>query len=122
MPVVFHDNVPFDPFRTGATYQTLVGDERGSTPFRIGIQTSSPGYRTQLHSHPYMEALTILEGEGEAWMEGGASFPVSPGMTLVFPAHTKHWFRVVGTRPLKTCGVHASPHRIVIVHEDDAQG
>ena len=66
MPVVFHDNVPFDPFRTGATYQTLVGDERGSTPFRIGIQTSSPGYRTQLHSHPYMEALTILEGEGEA--------------------------------------------------------
>ena len=24
MPVVFHDNVPFDPFRTGATYQTLV--------------------------------------------------------------------------------------------------
>lgn len=55
-------------------------------------------------------------------MEGGASFPVSPGMTLVFPAHTKHWFRVVGTRPLKTCGVHASPHRIVIVHEDDAQG
>ena len=39
MPVVFHDNVPFDPFRTGATYQTLVGDEQGSTPFRIGIQT-----------------------------------------------------------------------------------
>jgi quercetin dioxygenase-like cupin family protein len=118
MPVVIHEDVPFDPFRTGATYQTVVGDAQGSTPLRIGIQTSSPGYRTPLHSHPYMEALTILEGEGEAWMEGGAPFPVQPGMTLVFPAHTRHWFRATGARPLKTCGVHASPHRIVIEHED----
>ena len=86
MPIVIHDDVPLDPFRSGATYQTVVGDAQGSTPFRIGIQTSSPGYRTPLHSHPYMEALTILEGEGEAWMEGGDPFPVKPGMTLVFPA------------------------------------
>ena len=118
MPVVVHDDVPFDPFRTGATYQTVVGDAQGSTPLRIGIQTSSPGYRTPLHSHPYMEALTILEGEGEAWMEGSEPFPVKPGMTLVFPAHVRHWFRALGARPLKTCGVHASPHRIVIEHEE----
>ena len=89
MPMVLHVDVPFDPFRTGATYQTLVGDDQGSTPFRIGIQTSPPGYRTPLHSHPYTEALTILEGEGEAWMEGRAVFPVSPGMTLVFPPRTE---------------------------------
>ena len=118
MPVVIHDDVPFDPFRDGATYQTLVGDAQGSTPVRIGIQTSSPGYRTPLHSHPYMEALMILEGEGEAWMEGGEPFAVKPGMTLVFPAHTRHWFRALGTRPLKTCGVHTSPHRIVIEHDE----
>jgi mannose-6-phosphate isomerase-like protein (cupin superfamily) len=65
-----------------------------------------------------MEALTILEGDGEAWMEGGDPFPVKPGMTLVFPAHTRHWFRALGSRPLKTCGVHGSPHRIVIEHEE----
>ena len=59
MPVVVHDKVPFDPFTPGATYQTVVGDAQGSTPFRLGIQTSSPGYRTPLHSHPYMEALTV---------------------------------------------------------------
>src|SRR5688572_7919430 len=64
MPVVVHKDVPFDPFNPGATYQTLVGDAQGSTPFRLGIQTSSPGYRTPLHSHPYMESLTVLEGEG----------------------------------------------------------
>jgi quercetin dioxygenase-like cupin family protein len=118
MPVVVHDDVPFDPFRTGATYQTVVGDAQGSTPFRVGIQTSSPGYRTPLHSHPYMEALTILEGEGEAWMEGRDIFPVSPGMTLVFPPRTRHWFRALGDRPLITCGVHGSPHRIVDVHQE----
>ena len=81
MPVVVHDKVPFDPFTPGATYQTVVGDAQGSTPFRLGIQTSSPGYRTPLHSHPYMEALTVVEGEGEAWMEGREPFPIAPGMT-----------------------------------------
>jgi quercetin dioxygenase-like cupin family protein len=120
MPVVVHVNVPFDPFRAGATYQTVVGDEKGSTPLRVGIQTSSPGYRTPLHSHPYMEALTILEGEGEAWMEGREPFPISPGMTLVFPANTRHWFRA-GARGIKTYGIHASPHRIVTEHEDDGK-
>ena len=121
MPVVVHDEVPFDPFPSGATYQTLVGDDQGSTPFRLGIQTSSPGFRTPLHSHPYMETVTVLEGEGEAWMEGGTPFAIRPGMTMVFPANTRHWFRALGTRPLTTYGIHASPHRIVIVHEDDGQ-
>ena len=121
MSVVVHDKVPFEPFPSGATYQTLVGDDKGSTPFLLGIQTSSPGFRTPLHSHPYMETVTVLEGEGEAWMEGGAPFAIRPGMTMVFPAGVRHWFRALGTRPLKTYGIHASPHRIVIVHEDDGQ-
>ena len=87
MPVVYHDNVPSEPFRGGATYQTVVGDQQGSTPVRLGIQTSPPGYRTPLHSHPYMEALMILEGAGEAWIEGSDDLiALAPGMTLVFPA------------------------------------
>ena len=85
MPVVVHDDVPFDPFAPGATYQTVV------------------------------------EGEGEAWMEGREPFPIAPGMTLVFPANTRHWFRALGARPLKTFGLHASPHRVVIEHEDDGK-
>lgn len=66
MPVVYHSEVVPEPFKGGATYQTLVGDEHGSTPIRVGIQTSPPGYKTPLHSHPYMETITVLEGEGEA--------------------------------------------------------
>jgi len=120
MPVVYHGNVPNEPFRGGATYQTVVGDQQGSTPVRLGIQTSPPGYRTPLHSHPYMEALMILEGAGEAWIEGSDGLiALAPGMTLVFPANVRHQFRTLGGKPLKTLGVHTSSHRIVVVHEDN---
>jgi quercetin dioxygenase-like cupin family protein len=114
MPVVHHEAVPQELFTGGATYQTLVGDAQGSTPVRVGIQTSPPGYRTRTHSHPYMEILTVLEGQGEGWIdgEGDTLFKLQPGVTLVFPANVRHWFRTVGERPLKTLGVHASPDRI----------
>jgi len=114
MPVIQLAEVAHEPFRGGATYQTLVGDAEGSTPVRIGIQTSPPGYRTPLHTHPYLEVITVLDGEGEAWIEGsGATVPLKPGVTLVLPAGVRHWFGATRGQTLTTYGVHASPHRIV---------
>lgn len=113
MAVIQHESVAHESFTGGATYQTLVGDAQGSTPIRVGIQTSPPGYRTRTHSHPYMEVLTVLEGQGEGWIEGREGVcRLEPGVTLVFPANVRHWFAATGERPLKTLGVHASPHRI----------
>jgi quercetin dioxygenase-like cupin family protein len=118
MPVVYHSDVAAEPFKGGATYQTLVGDEQGSTPIRVGIQTSPPGYKTALHSHPYLETITVLEGEGEAWLQDSDELvALKPGMTLVLRPHVRHWFRATGDRPLKTYGVHASPYRIVNIHD-----
>jgi quercetin dioxygenase-like cupin family protein len=118
MPVIEHATLPSEPFRGGATYQIVVGDDSGSTPIRLGIQTSPPGYRTAVHSHPYLETITVLEGEGEAWIEDGDGIVrIGPGMTLVLPANVRHWFQATGNRPLVILGVHASPHRIVEVHE-----
>jgi mannose-6-phosphate isomerase-like protein (cupin superfamily) len=117
MPIVYHKDVPLESFGGGATYQTLVGDAEGSTPVRIGIQVSPPGYATPTHSHPYVEILTILEGTGEAWMQGRDDLvALQPGMTLILPADLPHWFRATGEQPLKTYGVHASPHRLVDIH------
>ena len=117
MPVVKLADVPHEPFKGGATYQTIVGDQQGSTPIRVGTQTSPPGYKTALHSHPYMETVTVLEGEGEAWLEGAEeTVQLKPGTTLIFAANQRHWFRATGVTPLVTLGVHASPHRIVNVH------
>jgi quercetin dioxygenase-like cupin family protein len=119
MPAVYHARVSPEPMKGAATYQTLVGDAAGSTPIRVGVQTSPPGYRTPLHSHPYMETITVLDGEGEAWLEGGADLvKMQPGVTLVMPANVRHWFRAAGDKPLITLGVHASPHRIVNVDDD----
>ena len=119
MPVVHHSDVAGEPFKGGATYQTLVGDERGSTPIRVGIQTSPPGYKTPLHSHPYLETITVLEGQGEAWLEGRDGLvPLQAGVTLVLTPHLRHWFRATGQLPLKTYGVYASPRRIVVIHDE----
>src|SRR3954447_913792 len=82
--VIRHDAVAPESFRAGMSYRTLVGDDRGSTPLRVGIQTSSPGYKTLLHSHPYMEVITVLDGRGEAWVDGHDNLiELTPGITLV---------------------------------------
>ena len=84
----------------------------------MGIQTSPPGYRTPLHSHPYLETITVLEGRGEAWLQGREELvTLEPGVTLVLEPHQRHWFRATGDAPLMTYGVHASPKRIVVVHD-----
>ena len=119
--VVRHDDVALEHFPDGATYRTLVGDdaEALSQEVRIGIQSSPPGYATPLHSHPYTEILTVLEGEGVAWIEGGADeIALAPGMTVVLPAKLPHAFRATGTGPLVTYGLHVSPDRIVDIHDD----
>jgi len=119
MPVVELENVPLEPFKGGATYQTIVGDQAGSTPIRVGIQTSPPGYKTPRHSHPYMETVTVLEGEGEAWLgDQTETVQLKAGTTLVLPANLQHWFRATGAKSLVTLGVHASPKRIVIIHDE----
>ena len=119
MPVIQHADVTAEPFKGGATYRTLVGDALGSTPVRIGIQTSPPGYKTPVHTHPYLETITVLEGRGEAWIDGRDGIvDLKPGVTLVLPANVRHWFGAVGDAPLVTYGVHAAPHRVVEVHGD----
>jgi len=114
MPIIDVKDVAKQTFPGGATYQTLVGDAEGTTPIRLGLQISEPGYSTGTHSHPYMEVVTVIEGTGEAWVEGQDGLAaIGPGTTMVLPANVKHGFRVTGTAQLKTYGVHASPDRLV---------
>ena len=118
MPVIQVDSVPMENFHDGATYQTLVGDDEGSTPVRLGLQVSPPGFSTGEHHHPYLEIVTVVEGEGRAWIEGeGDEVAIGPGTTMIFPANVRHYFRVTGDKPMKTYGVHASPERVVVREE-----
>jgi quercetin dioxygenase-like cupin family protein len=67
-----------------------------------------------VHSHPYVETLTVLAGRGEAWLDGEeARIALEPGVTVVLPANRPHVFRVVGDEPLVTLGIHTFGKRIV---------
>ena len=122
LTVIRHAERPTVAFPGGASYQPIIGDDTGAgLPIRTGIQTSPPGYQTRLHSHPYAEVLTVLEGRGEAWLadEDGV-VGLEPGVSITFPANRVHAFRVVGDRPLVTFGIHATGKRIVNYAEPPA--
>ena len=110
-----------------ATYRSIIGDDTGEgLPIRTGIQTSQPGYQTRVHSHPYVETLTVISGRGEAWLDGepggkSGRIALEPGITVVLPADRPHAFRVVGDEPLVTLGIHTFGKRIVN-YRDDAAG
>jgi quercetin dioxygenase-like cupin family protein len=127
MKVVRLDETEKVSFGPDAYYQLIIGDDDGATPIRTGIQTSEPGYVTQVHSHPYLEVLHILEGTAEAWLDGREDEKVilRQGDTIALPPNVPHAFRVVGDEILRTYGVHASPKRIVHYKDGattDAQG
>ena len=113
--VISESERPVVDFPGGATYRTLIGDDNGvEIPIRTGIQTSQPGYATRVHSHPYVEVLTVLEGRGEAWLDGEeGTIEMAPGVTISIPAGRVHGFRVVGDQPLVTYGIHTFNKRIV---------
>jgi len=113
--VIREEDRPVVDFPGGATYRTLIGDDNGADiPIRTGIQTSEPGYATRVHSHPYVEVLTVIAGHGEAWLDGKAgTIAMAPGVTISIPAGCVHGFRVLGEEPLVTYGIHTYPKRIV---------
>lgn len=113
--VIRHADRPRVPFAGGAIYCPLIGDDNGAgVAVRTGIQTSPPGYETRPHSHPYVEMLTVLDGRGEAWVDGKEGLiTLEPGVTIVLPADRVHGFRAIGDRPLVTFGIHVSAKRIV---------
>jgi mannose-6-phosphate isomerase-like protein (cupin superfamily) len=130
--VIRESERPVVDFAGGATYRAIIGDDSGaSLPIRTGIQTSPPGYQTRVHSHPYVETLTVIEGRGEAWLadgpDGGGQdggeperIALEPGTTVVLPANRPHAFRVVGDKPLVTLGIHTFGKRIVNYRDEAA--
>ena len=110
-----HADRPSVAISGGAIYCPVIGDDSGDgLPIRVGIQTSPRGYATRPHSHPYVEILTVLEGLGEAWLEGeDGVVAMEPGVTIAVPANRLHGFRTKGDRPLVTYGIHLSDRRIV---------
>ena len=113
--VIRIEDRPVVDFGGGATYRSIIGDDTGrDLPIRTGVQVSPPGYQTRIHSHPYVETLTVLEGRGEVWLDGeDGKVTLEPGVTVAIPAGRKHGFRATGDKPLVTLGIHVHGKRIV---------
>ena len=78
------------------------------------IRPSLATMRDRRRYASYMEVVSVLEGQGEAWIDGqDGLLAIGPGITMVFPPNTKHGFRATGLVDLKTHGVHASAERIL---------
>src|SRR5262245_55728686 len=115
LKVVRLDETEVVKFGPDAVYQLILGDDEGTTPIRQGIQTSQPGYVAPVHSHPSMDVLHILEGVGEAWVEGRQDTKVTlrQGDTIATPPEVPHSFRVFRDDVLRLLGTHSPPKRIV---------
>ena len=96
-------------------YHPVIGDEAGSTPVPIGIQTAEPEYVAAVHSHPYMEILHIFDGVAEVMdrQSGRPEGHFAQRQHDRDPGRDAASFRTVGNKVLRLLGAHASPKRIV---------
>ncbi len=95
--------------------RVLVGDESGSTPIRIALQTCQAGYDVPFHCHPYIEYLIVLEGSAAFSIESDGLQQVELGQGDTVELHPGVWhaFKTSTTTVTRLLGIHLSPERIV---------
>jgi len=95
----------------GRTLQWLATPERlGSANLSVAIMDCPAGSIVRpLHAHrDTEEVLLVLEGEGEAWVDGDTA-PFKKGDVVLFPANSKHMVRNTGSGPLIAAAIFAPP-------------
>jgi len=83
----------------------------GSKQLSIALMVC-PAYSVvkPLHAHRDVEeVILILEGEGEAWVDGEVA-RFHAGDAVLFPANSRHQVRNTGGSPLKTASIFAHPY------------
>lgn len=76
--------------------------EENARRMRAGMVTLGPSEECGRHStEAYEELLIILEGSGEAELEGHGTLPVAAGQVVYFPPRTHHNVCQRGAGPLR---------------------
>lgn len=99
------------------------------TPETIGAEKLSLAIMTcpaksivrPLHSHTGIEeVILILEGEGQAWVDGEVAF-FKKGDAVLFPVNSKHQVRNTGNNALITASIFSAPTspESYVVYEKD---
>lgn len=101
-----------------------------ATPETIGSQNLSiaimdcPAHSIvrPMHAHQDTEEIIlILEGEGEAWVDGDKAF-FKKGDAVLFPVNSKHQVRNTGDGSLVTASIFSPPtnNQKYVIYEEDA--
>lgn len=107
----------------GRQLQWLVTPETiGAEKISMAVMNCPPGSTVRpLHSHRGIEEiLFILEGEGEAWVDGDVA-PFKKGDAVLLPANSRHMVRNTGTTSLRTCSIFSPPTSpdTYVLYEDE---
>lgn len=101
------DQIPVVDRGEGINTTPLVGTAIGAKVFSSGITTFPPGGAIALHTHNVDEQVTVLEGEGEAEIQG-KRHPVKPYDTTFIQAGITHRFINTGKGRMRIMWVYAS--------------
>jgi mannose-6-phosphate isomerase-like protein (cupin superfamily) len=101
----------------------ITAETVGARQMSIAIMNCPVGSVVRpLHGHRGIEeVILILEGEGEAWVDGEKAF-FRKGDAVFFPADSKHQVRNTGDVPLVTASIFSAPTRpdSYVIYEEDA--
>ena len=100
-----------EPIGRGGGIETvrLSADLLPDQGFTMGITSFPPGTSIALHSHNTIEQVTVIEGEGEAELNG-ERFPAKPYDTTQMPPGEMHRFLNTGTGIMRILWVYGSTH------------
>jgi quercetin dioxygenase-like cupin family protein len=95
------DLLPWEPFggKTREIYRKPLSKLSFPSNFKASLTLAKPGGDFPEHADPYTHIFYILEGEGEAWMEG-EKIAWKAGTALTVPAGRKHGYRNSGKTDL----------------------
>ena len=91
------ESSPWEPFggKTKDIFRKNLSAETFPSGFKASLTLARPGGEFPDHEDPYTHIFFILEGEGEASLEG-KKFPFRKGTALTVEAGKKHGYRNTG--------------------------
>lgn len=77
-------------------------------PYSLAVAELAPGTASQAHRLEQTEVYFILEGQGQAHLDG-TQHRLGPGDALVIPAGASQWIENVGTGQLRFAALVSPP-------------
>ncbi len=91
----------WEPFGRGTKniFRKGLSNQAFPSGFRASLTLAKPGGEFPDHVDDYGHIFYILDGEGEAWVEG-QTYPFKKGLSLTVPAGKRHGYRNPGPADL----------------------